>query len=282
VKDLPNVGDDGLFIEPDVGTWSEEKYRLVSLYASMFTKAMRSKFGSLVYVDMFSGPGRVQIKHTTRIYDSSPINALAIEPQFDRLIFCEQSEERMDALKARCNKLHPHRDVRFVLGDVNANAAEILQHVPKHRKGHGVLTLCFVDPYKMANLRFKTLENFQELWLDFLVLIPSEMDAERGKHTYVGDDNVTVGEFVGNPEWRSVWDDYVKRGVRFEQFVVEEFGRSMTRLGRIDPGLSKTHVMKNTVNRQLYRLALYSRSEVAGKFWAQAQKYATPHRDLFS
>jgi hypothetical protein len=56
----------------------------------------------------------------------------------------------------------------------------------------------------------------------------------------------------------------------------------MTRLGRIDPGLSKTHVIKNTVNRQLYRLALYSRSEVAGKFWTQAQKYATPHRDLFS
>jgi three-Cys-motif partner protein len=167
VKDLANVGDDGLFIEPDVGTWSEEKYRLVSLYASMFTKAMRGKFGSLVYVDMFAGPGRVQIKHTTRIHDSSPINALAIEPQFDRLIFCEQSEERMVALKARCDRSFPRRDVRFVPGDVNANAAEILQHIPKYRKGHGVLTLCFVDPYKMANLRFKTLETFQELWLDF-------------------------------------------------------------------------------------------------------------------
>jgi three-Cys-motif partner protein len=282
VKELPNVGDDGLFIEPDVGTWSEDKYRLVSLYASMFTKAMRSKFDSLVYVDMFAGPGRVKIKHTTRIYDSSPINALAIEPQFDRLIFCEQSEERMVALKARCAKLYPHRDVLFVLGDVNANAAEILEHVPKARKGHGVLTLCFVDPYKMANLRFKTLASLQELWLDYLVLIPSEMDAERGKHTYIGDDNETVGNFVGNSEWRNVWDDYERRGIRFERFVVEEFGRSMTRLGRIDPGLSQTHVMKNTRNRPLYRLALYSRREVAGKFWTEAQKYAAPNRDLFS
>jgi three-Cys-motif partner protein len=281
MKDLPNVGDDGLFIEPEVGTWSEEKYRLVTLYASMFTKAMRDKYGSLVYIDLFSGPGRVQIKNTTRIYASSPINALAIEPPFDRLIFCEQGETRMAALKARCARDYAGRDVQFVPGDVNANPAEILRRLPKYRKGHGVLTLCFVDPYKMANLCFKTLEAFAELWLDFLVLIPSEMDAERGKLTYLDEENETVADFLGNPAWRTVWDDYDKRGTRFERFVVEEFGRSMTRLGRIDPGYAKTHEMKNTVNRRLYRLALYSRSEVAGKFWIQSQKYANPNRGLF-
>jgi len=132
MKDLPNVGDDGLFIEPEVGTWSEDKYRLVSLYASVFTKSMRGKFASLVYIDMFAGPGRVQIKNTTRIYESSPMNALAVEPQFDRLIFCEQSDNRMAALKARCAKQYAGRDVRFVPGDVNANTAEILRQLPKH------------------------------------------------------------------------------------------------------------------------------------------------------
>ena len=280
MKELENVGDDGLVIDT-VGTWSEEKYRLVSLYATMFTKAMRRKFDALVYVDMFSGPGRVQIKGTSRIYTSSPMNALAIEPAFDRLIFCEQDEERMAALKARCTTQYADRDVRFVPGDVNAKASEILQHLPKYRKDYGVLTLCFVDPFKMANLSFKTLEAFRDLWVDFLVLIPSEMDAERGRHVYVDAENATVGTFVGNPDWRSVWTDAEKSGIRFEQFVVEEFGRSMKRIDRIDPGLSQTHVMKNTVNRQLYRLALYSRSKIAGKFWSQAQKYATPHRDLF-
>jgi three-Cys-motif partner protein len=277
MKDLPNVGDDGLFIEPEVGTWSEDKYRLVSLYASVFTKSMRGKFASLVYIDMFAGPGRVQIKNTTRIYESSPMNALAVEPQFDRLIFCEQSDNRMAALKARCAKQYAGRDVRFVPGDVNANTAEILRQLPKH----GVLTLCFVDPYKMSNLRFETLAPFRDLRLDFLVLIPSEMDAERGKRSYLDEENETVANFLGNPAWRTVWDDYDKRGIRFEQFVVEEFGRSMTRLGRIDPGYAKTHEMRNTVNRRLYRLALYSRSEVAGKFWTEAQKYANPNRALF-
>jgi hypothetical protein len=138
-----------------------------------------------------------------------------------------------------------------------------------------------VDPYNMSSLRFETLDVLKDRWIDFLVLIPSEMDAERAKHIYLADGNETVGIFVGNPNWRVAWSDAEKQGTRFEQFVVEEFGRSMKRIGRIDPALSQTHVMRNTVNRTLYRLALYSRKAIAGKFWTQAQKYATPHRDLF-
>jgi hypothetical protein len=130
----------------------------------------------------------------------------------------------------------------------------------------------------MANLRFKTLEAFRDL-NDFLVLIPSEMDAERGKHVYVDADNRPSA--FASPEWRSGWSDAEKSGIRFEQFIVEEFGRSMQRIDRINPGLAATHVMKNTVNRTLYRLALYSRSKIAGKFWSQAQKYADPNRELF-
>jgi len=279
MQDLKNVGDDGLAIDT-VGTWSEEKYRLVSLYAGMFAKSMRGKYGALVYIDMFAGPGRVQIKHTSRFYTSLPINALAIEPAFDTLIFCEQGADKLAALRARCDAQYADRDIRFVAGDVNAKTAEILQHIPKHRKDYGVLMLCFVDPYNMSSLRFETLEALKDRWADFLVLIPSEMDAERGRQVYVEEGNETVGVFVGNPGWRAAWSDAQQREIRFEQFVVEEFGRSMTRIGRINPELSETHVMKNTVNRTLYRLALYSRKEIAGKFWAQAQKYAKPNLEL--
>jgi three-Cys-motif partner protein len=280
MQDPENVGDDGLPIDT-VGTWSEEKYRLVSLYASMFARSMRSKFDALVYIDMFAGPGRVKIKNSSRIYASSPINALAVEPRFDTLIFCEQDEAKLSALQARCAAKYPGRDIHLIKGDVNTNAAEILRLIPQYRKDYGVLTLCFVDPYNMSNLRFDTLEMFRERWVDFLVLIPSEMDAQRGEHAYVASDNARVGVFVGNPNWRDAWRDAEARGTRFEQFIVEEFGRSMKRIDRINPDLSQTHVMKNTVNRALYRLALYSRSKIAGKFWAEAQKYANPNRELF-
>src|SRR5690606_15990301 len=112
VRELVRLEDDGLLID-EVGTWSEEKYRLVSAYASIFAASMRKKYDSLVYIDMYAGPGRVQIKRTTRIYASSPINALNIEPPFDRLIFCELEALKLEALRARCAARYPSRDVHF-------------------------------------------------------------------------------------------------------------------------------------------------------------------------
>jgi three-Cys-motif partner protein len=279
MHDIEQLGEDGLLIDT-VGTWSEDKYRLVSLYATMFARSMRDKFDALIYIDMFAGPGRVRVKDTSRIYASSPINALDIDPIFDTLIFCEHGEDRMGALQARCAAQYPGRDIHFIPGDVNANAAEVLSRVPQYRKNFGVLTLCFVDPFKMSNLSFDTLKVFRERWVDFLVLIPSEMDAQRGEHGYVADDNATVETFLSNREWRAAWTAAKSRGIRFEQFIVEEFGNSMQRIDRINPELTTTHVMKNTVNRTLYRLVLYSRSKIAGKFWSQAQKYANPNREL--
>ncbi|HEU4618005.1 MAG TPA: hypothetical protein VFV10_08180, partial [Gammaproteobacteria bacterium] len=64
-------------------------------------------------------------------------------------------------------------------------------------------------------------------------------------------------------------------------FLVEEFGRSMEGIGRIKQELPDTWGMKNTVNRDLYRLALYSRKPLGGKFWSEAQKIVNPYRELF-
>ncbi|HEU4620314.1 MAG TPA: three-Cys-motif partner protein TcmP, partial [Gammaproteobacteria bacterium] len=184
MKELARLEDDGLFID-EVGTWSEEKYQLVSAYASIFAASMRKKYKALVYIDMYAGPGRVKIKHTTRIYASSPINALNVDPPFDRLVFCELEDQKLEALKARCAAGYPNRDIHFVGGDVNDNANRILSLIPQHKRDHGVLTLCFVDPYQMKNLRFDTLRGLESRWIDFLVLIPSEMDGERAYRNYI-------------------------------------------------------------------------------------------------
>lgn len=224
---------------------------------------------------MFAGPGRVRIKGTSRIYASSPINALAVDPPFDRFIFCEKESERIAILEQRCRE-HPDRDIHFIPGDANENAEKILDLIPRASRGHGVLSLCFVDPYNMRSLHFSTLEALKERWVDFLVLIPSEMDAQRAEHVYVAPGNDVVGRFLGNQDWRLEWQK-AQNEMRFEQFVVEEFGRSMARIGKIKPDISTTWQMKNTVNRVLYRLVLYSRSEVAGKFWREAQRYMNPN-----
>lgn len=280
MDETPLLDDDGLMIDV-VGTWAEDKYRLVSLYAAVFAKSMRPKWPTLVYLDLFAGAGRVKIKNTSRIYASSPIRVLDVEPHFDRFIFCEENSDRADALKHRCDRDYPNHDVHVLKGDVNEMMTEVLGKIPPHRPGHGTLSFCFVDPCKMSDLKFQTLAAFADLRMDFLVLIPSEMDAQRAVHRYLNPDNRVIEEFVGDAEWRERWAAEKKAGTRFEQFIVEEFGRSMEGVNRIKPDLSNTYVMRNTVNRTLYRLALYSRTELAGKFWRQTQKYANPNLELF-
>lgn len=276
----PLLEDDGLRID-EVGDWAEEKYRLVSLYAAVFARSMRPKWPSLVYLDFFAGPGRVKIRNTTRIYASSPIRVLEVEPHFDRYIFCEKDSARADALEQRCNRDHPNQDVHVLPGDVNEMTARILRKIPPHRPRHGTLSFCFVDPCKMSDLHFQTLAAFAECRMDFLVLIPSEMDAQRGWHRYIDPNNVVVEQFVGDPGWRNRWAVADKAGTRFEQFIVDEFGLSMEGIDRINPDSATTFEMRNSVNRRLYRLILYSRHKLALKFWKQTQKYANRNLELF-
>ena len=97
---LPRLKPDGL-ITPEVGAWGERKYRLVAGYASMFSTSMKSKWECRVYVDLFAGCGRAQLEGTTHIVPGSPLLAVSLDTRFDEYVFCEQEEERIEALKQR-------------------------------------------------------------------------------------------------------------------------------------------------------------------------------------
>ena len=58
--------------------------------------------------------------------------------------------------------------------------------------------------------------------------------------------------------------------------MVDYFGARMQKLGFIYAGADKTELIRNyEKNAPLYRLALFSKSKLAIKFWAQAGKYRT-------
>jgi hypothetical protein len=105
--DLPTLNDDGLIVE-EIGSWGEEKYRLLSLYSQMFAASMKNKWQCRVYIDLFAGSGRSRIKGTNKIIAGSPVVALNVEPRFDRYIFCERSAEKLKALRqGSCGIIHP-------------------------------------------------------------------------------------------------------------------------------------------------------------------------------
>lgn len=268
--------DDGL-PTPEIGGWGENKYRLVSMYAALFARSMQNKWDALVYLDLFAGSGRSRIRGTRRVLLASPLLVLGMDEAFQKYIFCESKQDYVDALDRRWHRGFPDRNVKIICGDANDKTGEIIAAMPRPERNQKVLGFCFLDPFQMQNLNFSTIETLSQRFMDFLVLIPSSMDANRNEQHYIRPQNKTLENFVGNPQWRTRWESEKSAGKSFEYFVAEEFGRSMRGLGYIDPGIKEALLIRSDEkNLPLYRLALYSKHKLGAKFWKETKKYSDP------
>lgn len=268
------LADDGLAC-PEVGSWTEEKHRLVSLYAKLFSSGMKNKWSRRVYVDLYAGAGYSRVRGTSKIVPGSPIRALGLEDPFDKYVFCERVSVNLEALKVRVARTGAS-NVAFVSGDCNKRIEDILAEVPRGSQSDTTLSLCFADPFDIG-LRFETLRKFAtSRYVDFLILLALYMDANRNYERYVSEDAFRVDEFLGSGTWRQRWAYAQRSAVGFPQFLATEFSASMQSIGYLETPLHRMkRVRSDEKNLPLYYIALFSRSERAFKFWDEVLKYGT-------
>jgi len=275
-----SLKDDGLLTAP-VGVWSKEKHNLVSYYSSLFATSMMDKWDCRVYIDLFSGSGRGRIKHTSEIVLTSPLRAIEIPDPFDKYIFCDKDSECINILKNRIERDFPYVNAEYIRGDSNIKVAEIFSLIPKPSHSYTVLTFCFVDPFALSNLQFRTIMALSRLYIDFLILIPSYMDAHRNLSRYLLPSSTNVENFIGLPGWRKLWFS-VKPGTRFGGFIANQFGNQMKSLGYSYNGLQDTVLVRDPrKNIPLYRLAFFSRNALGVKFWNQSKKNTQAQLSMF-
>jgi three-Cys-motif partner protein len=197
------VEDDGL-ICPDVGSWAEEKYRLLALYDELFSTGMKYKWDQRVYIDLYAGAGYARVKGTKKILKGSPVLALGVTHPFDKYILCEESSELLGALRARVTRIAPQATVAYVPGDCDSQIAQICREIPKGSATNKVLSLCLVDPFDFG-LKFETLKRLSGVYIDFVVLLAIGMDANRNYDHYVDGNSPKIDEALGSTEWRERW-----------------------------------------------------------------------------
>ncbi|MGD1148424.1 MAG: three-Cys-motif partner protein TcmP [Thermoanaerobaculaceae bacterium] len=276
-KALPQLVDDGL-LTPLVGEWGEEKYRLVRWYAAMFAKATRRKWHVRVYLDLFAGTGRARLEGSARIVPGTPLLALEATPPFDRCIFCERDKSRLDVLERRVRAAFPNRDAVYILGDANSSVETTLAALPVGSRSRRVLGFCVLDPFGMSGLHFSTVEALAVRYLDFLVLVPSGMDAARFWGKYESPDDDTVADFLGLADWRERWADPVTRCHGLGHFVLQQFAEQMATL-RFSRGPEKL-VRAVDNKRPLYHLAFFSRNPLGLKLARGAVEYTQEQRSF--
>lgn len=275
-QEKTELSSDGL-LTPTIGPWGKRKYLLVRNYAQIFANSMKKKWNCRVYIDLFAGAGRSKIGGTSRIVLASPLLALGISDKFDLYIFCEKDDTKMDALKQRVRMNYSDVNVEFIPGDSNLQVNQIISKIPQARQTFKVLAFCFADPYNLKSLHFSTVESLSHRFVDFLILIPSGMDAARNVEThYLNPKNKTIDNFLGTTEWRNEWQK-VPAGQRFDEFLTNCYGRNMQKLKYHYPGIESTQLIRSDEkNLPLYRLALFSRAKLGENFWNETKKYSDP------
>lgn len=267
--------DDGM-VAPDVGAWAEEKHRLVSLYSTLFSSGMKTKWSKRTYVELYAGAGYSRVRGTSKFILGSPILALRVNDPFDKYVFCEERANKLEALKVRAKQIAPHANVAYVHGNCNKRTSEILAEIPRGTVGDTALSPCFADPFDIG-LEFETIRALASArYVDFLVLLALGMDANRNYEHYLKEDADKVDKFLGSDSWRERWATAQWDAVKFTRFLADEFTKSMATLGYIPPPhYTMKEVRSHEKNLALYRLALFSRHERAYKLWDQVLKYST-------
>jgi three-Cys-motif partner protein len=280
-QNYSTLKDDGL-VTPEIGEWGRNKYQLVSTYASIFARSMKKKWGCRVYIDLFAGAGRSRIRGTERIVRASPLLALGVPDPFDRYIFCDQDEDKIEALKTRVQLEHPKCNAHYLCGDSNRMVDEILSRIPEASREFTVLGFCFADPYKLRSLHFATIKRLASHLMDFLILVPSWMDANRWLRShYLDSSNRTIDDFLGSESWRDEWPRHTSSPV-FDIFMTDYYGRQMEALGYQYSGIGNTQLIRSTPkNLPLYRLAFFSRHDLGNRFWREVKKLCSPQGELF-
>lgn len=266
---------------PEVGPWSDVKYKLIGKYADIFNSGMKNIIQNRIYIDLFSGAGYAKVKDTDRVIFTSALIALSLPNPFTKYVFAEFDEEKMEALKTRVKRHFPAKydQVEFITGDSNENINKIKEHIPQHTAENKVLTFCFVDPFSL-NLHFNTIKSLGEKRVDFLILMALPMDGKRNLENYLNEENSKINLFIGEQNWRA---EFLKMGYSpsdFTKFLSDKYDLKMKGLGYVEPP-EKHRIQAYSTYLPLYYLAFYSKHERGNEFWKKIKTYGTDQMELF-
>lgn len=254
-----------------VGSWVPgSKHTFLAKYLEG-TRLARKKFSQRVYVDLFCGPGRIQVKGETmtrhggaqiawqhsKLGDAAFTSCLIGDLDAARTAACA---ERLRALGA---------PVQAFPGPAESTVDEVLHKIPR-----GALTLAYLDPYNLQFLSFNIIEKLAKLeHVDFAVHF-STMDLRRNVLMEYNPERARFD--LAAPGWR----DHVKpenfaRREADEVFfdywcgLIKGLGFAISR---------RMPLVRDDKNRPLYHLVFFSRHPLPNRIWGDVAQ--GPNREL--
>jgi len=248
---------DGLVVRPS-GVWVKQKYYYLKRYLDIFSKGMKNRWGgNLTYIDLFAGPGRCLIESANKEEDGSPL--LALQYDFKKYVFVEESKKLIEALKTRCKNSPKFSKIEFLEGDCNNVVDKIIHQVDPIG-----LNLILIDPTGI-DIHYKTVERIvKEKRVDLLINVQLGMDITRNFLVYKKKgNNSKLGLFLGdNVDWDKLNNS--QDAVKLYKERIKELGYQTVEF--------KDITIKNTLNAPMYFLLFASKNPKGLRFWKEITK----------
>lgn len=191
------------------GPWSAIKLRTLGEYLMRFTQASQ-KSSEIVYLDLFAGRPSNYVRGTGKLLEGSALLALATNPPFTRLAFCELPANAT-RLEQELRAQHPHRRFEIYSGDSNETIQQVLADLTEVRWAP---TFAFVDPdgphchwttlEALARHKPSTAKSKVELWILFPTLFMRQLPL----HDPAGprpQDMDQIDQMFGNDQWELIY-----------------------------------------------------------------------------
>lgn len=158
-----------------VGTWvPNDKHRVLRHYLDATKYAWR-KWPSRVFIDPFSGPGRIQVAGESFTRPGGTVvayEALAKDAPFTKVFVGDLDAERAQANEQRLKAIGA--DATSFIGPADQTVKAMVSAVPQRS-----LCMAFLDPYNLEHLSFSILQDLSALRNVDLAINFSTMDLQR-------------------------------------------------------------------------------------------------------
>lgn len=254
-----------------VGRWVPEmKHTFLAKYVEG-TRRAREKFKQRVYVDLFCGPGRIQVKGETMTRPGGAQvawqHSLRDDVAFTSCLVGDLDAGRAAACAERLRGIGA--PAAAFPGAAESTVDQVLGQIPK-----SALCLAYLDPYNLQYLSFNVIEKLARLpYVDFAVHF-STMDLRRNILMEYNPDRARFDDAA--PGWRQHVDPLAfVRGAADEEFfdywcgLVKKLGFSISH---------RMPLVRDDGNRPLYHLVFFSRHELPNRIWGDVAQ--GPNREF--
>lgn len=254
-----------------VGRWVPEmKHTFLAKYVEG-TRRAREKFKQRVYVDLFCGPGRIQVKGEAMTRPGGAQvawqHSLRDDIAFTSCLVGDLDAARAAACAERLRCMGA--PAAAFPGAAESTVDQVLGQIPK-----SALCLAYLDPYNLQYLSFNVIEKLARLpYIDFAVHF-STMDLRRNILMEYNPDRTRFDNAA--PGWRQHVDPLAfVRGDANEEFfdywcgLVKKIGFSISH---------RMPLVRDDGNRPLYHLVFFSRHELPNRIWGDVAQ--GPNREF--